>query len=257
MTSLTPADYPGCPVAVTAAVAQGRALRPLRWGLWDVVWAGLATLALGAATAALLAYADPPAGGLATLAVLAVPWLGMGGWPILATIRRGNGPVLDFGLTVTWRDVGWAVVAAWIAVVGALVGFAITHVFVPDVTSSAAELAAGLADATGENRLVLVAFALFVMVGGPVVEELFFRGLLFGALRKRGVSALWTVVVTALVFTGFHFEPMRVLILLPTALALGWVRHRTGSTGASMLAHGLVNAPGALALLVGVPQMSP
>ena len=47
------------------------------------------------------------------------------------------------------------------------------------------------------------------------------------------------------------------LVLLPSGLVLGWVRWKTGSSGASMLSHGLINAPGAIALLVGVPGMTP
>ena len=92
-----------------------------------------------------------------------------------------------------------------------------------------------------------------VMVGAPIVEELFFRGLFFAALRKRGVGAVLTILITGAVFAGFHFEPTRFFVLLPTGLVLGWVRWKTGSTGASMVAHGLVNAPGALLLLVGCP----
>jgi len=102
-----------------------------------------------------------------------------------------------------------------------------------------------------------VLFAALVMVGAPVVEELFFRGLFFGALRKRGVGAVLTIVITAVVFAGFHLEPLRFLVLLPTGLVLGWVRWRTGSTGAAMLTHGIVNGPGAIALLVGMPDVSP
>ena len=101
-----------------------------------------------------------------------------------------------------------------------------------------------------------MAFALMVMVGAPIVEELFFRGLFFSALRKRGVSALLTIVITGVVFAGFHFEPTRFFVLLPTGLILGWVRWHTGSTGSAMVAHGLVNAPGAIVLLVGVPDVT-
>ena len=46
-------------------------------------------------------------------------------------------------------------------------------------------------------------------------------------------------------------------VLLPTGILLGWVRWKTGSTGASMVAHGVVNAPGAIVLLVGIPDVTP
>ena len=76
-------------------------------------------------------------------------------------------------------------------------------------------------------------------------------------LRKRGLGTVLTIVVTAVAFAAFHLEPVRFLVLLPTGLILGWVRWRTGSTGAAMVTHGIVNAPGAIALLVGVPDVSP
>lgn len=256
MTTYPPADYPGCPVTITEAVAEGRALRPPRWGLWDVVWAGIGTILL-AALAGTIVIGSGLSEEAQVLLVLTVPWLAMGGWPLVVTAWRGNGPRLDLGLRLRWSDVGWAAVGAWVAFVGALVGYGITRIFVPDVTSNAAEVADQLTGAVDESRLAVTLFAFCVMVGAPVVEELYFRGLFFSALRKRGLGPIWTIVVTALVFTGFHFELTRVLILLPTGFALGWVRHRTGSTGASMLAHLLVNAPGALVLLVGIPQMSP
>jgi len=179
----------------------------------------------------------------------------MGGWPLLVTRLRGNGPRIDLGLRLRWSDVGWGVLAGWAAVILAALAALVTTLFVPDLQSAAGEVATELADQTG--RLELTLFALCVMVGGPIVEELFFRGLFFGALRKRGLGPVWTIVVTAVVFAAFHLEPTRFLVLLPSGLLLGWVRHKTGSTGASMIAHGLVNAPGALVLLVGLPQVSP
>ena len=76
----------------------------------------------------------------------------------------------------------------------------ITQLFVPDVTSAAAEAASELEESAG--RLAITAFALLVIVGAPIVEELFFRGLMFAALRKRGVGAVLTIVITAVVFAG-------------------------------------------------------
>ncbi len=254
MTAHPPADYPGCPVTVTEAVARGEVLRPPRWGLWDVTWAGIATFVLGIVGASFLTLGSVPVG-VQILVALTLPWLAMGGWPLLVTRLRGNGPRLDLGLRLTWSDVGWGALAGWGAIVLAGVAALITTVFVPDLQSTAGEVATELQNSTG--RLELTLFALCLMVGAPIVEELFFRGLFFGALRKRGVGPVWTIVITAVVFAGIHLEPTRFFVLLPSGLLLGWVRHRTGSTGASMVAHGVVNAPGALVLLFGLSQVSP
>lgn len=251
---LPPADYPGCPVTVTEAVAAGQELRPPRWGLWDVLGAALATILLGGAIGAVLLLVEAPAA-VVILVGTTVPWLALAGWPLLVTRLRGNGPRIDLGLRLTWGDTGWGALTGVAGLILAGIAALITQLFVPDVTSAAAEAAAELEEQAG--RLSIVLFALLVMVGAPVVEELFFRGLFFSALRKRGVNAVVTIVLTGVVFAGFHFEPTRFFVLLPTGLLLGWVRWKTGTTGAAMVAHGVVNAPGAIVLLVGLPDVTP
>jgi uncharacterized protein len=249
-----PADYPGCPATVLEAVAEGRPLRAPGWGLWDALWAGIAAVVIGLVVGSLLVLVKAPTS-VQILVGTTAPWLAFAGWPLFTTWRRGNGPRIDLGLRLTWSDTGWGVLAGASGLIVAAIAALITRFFVPDLTSTAADAANELQDSAGRTSLVV--FALIVMVGAPVVEELFFRGLLFAALRKRGLGALPTIVLTAVIFAGFHFEPLRFFVLLPTGLLLGWVRSHTGSTGASMVAHGLVNAPGALLLLVGVPGMSP
>lgn len=252
--SLPPADYPGCPVTVTEAIADGRELRAPRWGLWDVVWAGIAALVIGLLGAALLLAINAPVG-TTILVGATLPWLALAGWPLLVTSRRGNGPRIDLGLRLTWPDTGWGVLTGFAGLILAGIAALITQLFAPDVTSSAAEAATQLEESAG--RLAITAFALLIIVGAPIVEELFFRGLFFSALRKRGVGAVLTILITGVVFAGFHFEPTRFFVLLPTGILLGWVRWKTGSTGAAMVAHGVVNAPGAIVLLVGLPDVTP
>ena len=231
-----------------------------RWGLWDVVIAlaisaGMVTLVAALKAGYTAVTGAEPAVGLLVIVGIALPWLGLGGWPLVATAWRGNGPRIDLGLRLRWSDAGWGATAGVAALALSAIAAAVTRVFVPDLTSSAADVASELLRSS--PRGVVIAFGMAVLVGAPVVEELFFRGLLFDALRKRGLGAAWTVVVTAVAFAAFHFEPTRFLVLLPTGFVLGWVRWRTGSLGSSMLAHGLVNAPGAIVLLLGGQVMTP
>ena len=199
-----PADYPGCPVTVTEALATGRTLRPPRWGLWDVVWGAIAAVVIGVSVASALILVDAPTGLLVIVGATA-PWLALGGWPVVVTAWRGNGARIDLGLRLTWSDAGWGALAGVAGLFFAGIAAVITLLFVPDVTSAAADAAKELEDSAG--RLSLTIFALIVMVGAPVVEELFFRGLFFGALRKRGVRPVLTILITAVLFAGFHFEP--------------------------------------------------
>jgi len=253
MSRALPADYPGCPESVNVAIARGALLRVPRWGLWDVTGGLIAAFVVSILVAVALVLLDAPIS-VQVLVGITVPWLVLAGWPLLTTAVRGNGPVIDLGLRLTWRDVGWAALGGVVALLTAGVAASVTQLFVPDLTSTAADAAGEIQDS---GRLVIVTFALMVMVGAPIVEELFFRGLFYGAVRKAGVSALWTIVITATVFAGFHIEPLRFFVLLPTGLVLGWVRWKTGSTAAAMVTHGVVNAPGAVLLLLGVDGVSP
>ncbi len=249
-----PADYPGCPATVTAAIAEGQVLRPPRWGLWDVLIGMVGAIILGLGVGLAFLATNTPFVTAALLGTL-LPWLVLAGYPILVARLKGNGARIDFGLSLSWSDTGWGVLGGLVALLLAGLAAVLTQRFFPDVTSAAGEVADELTEQGG--RAAVLCFAVMLMVGAPIVEELFFRGLMFSALRKRGVGAVLTISISAVVFAGFHVEPLRFLVLLPSGLVLGWVRWRTGSTGASMVTHGMVNAPGAIALLVGVPDVSP
>jgi membrane protease YdiL (CAAX protease family) len=95
--------------------------------------------------------------------------------------------------------------------------------------------------------LALIFGRVFVLV--PLAEELFFRGALYGWLRRH-LPALPTILLTAVLF-GFEHTvwgvPMPgVFFLVPLAfvygIAFGWVRERTGSTLNTSVMHVMVDA---------------
>ena len=178
-----------------------------------------------------------------------VPWLALGGWPLFTTWLQGNGPRIDLGLRLTWRDVGWGVIGGVAALVlGGAIAAGLQAIF-PELTAAATEVAEDLR-AEG-SRPALIVFAVCVGIGAPIVEELAFRGLGYNSLAKRGVGTVWTIVITTVVFAAFHFEPMRLPILLASGAILGVLRWRTRALGASIVAHAVNNLPGAAFLLVG------
>ncbi|MFO1051007.1 MAG: type II CAAX endopeptidase family protein [Planctomycetota bacterium] len=92
-------------------------------------------------------------------------------------------------------------------------------------------------------------------VVGPLFEEVVFRGLLQGGLRRLlgpGV-ALWG---TALAFGAIHMPDGSYLLLPITLLGLlfGWLRERTGGLRASFLAHALHNSI-MLAIVIAAPNL--
>jgi membrane protease YdiL (CAAX protease family) len=75
----------------------------------------------------------------------------------------------------------------------------------------------------------------------PVGEELFFRGALFGWLRRR-LSAPVSIGVTAAAFAAIHGFPPILPLAFALGVAWGWIRERTGSTVPTVAAHVLHNA---------------
>jgi membrane protease YdiL (CAAX protease family) len=101
---------------------------------------------------------------------------------------------------------------------------------------------------------VRVVVALAVVVGAPVVEELVFRGALWG-LIARGFTPVQTWLGTSLVFAAYHLDPTQAVPLIFTALVLGWVRLQTGSLWPCILLHAVNNGLGLLGALSGESEL--
>jgi len=86
----------------------------------------------------------------------------------------------------------------------------------------------------------LAALALLVGVVVPIGEELFFRGLVFGALRRRLHRHL-AVLLSALFFAAAHLEPAGALSILMLGVVLAYAYEYTGSLVPGMIAHGTNN----------------
>jgi len=97
----------------------------------------------------------------------------------------------------------------------------------------------------GINELI----ALWVLIGGivPIVEELFFRGVLHHLLRRR-FNAATTIVVGAAVFAVVHFIPVLIPGLFVAGLCLGYLREQSGSIWPGVLFHMLQNTIALLAM---------
>jgi membrane protease YdiL (CAAX protease family) len=99
------------------------------------------------------------------------------------------------------------------------------------------------------------AFAVLLVTAGlvaPCVEELFFRGFLFGLYRRR--QRLWVAyIASSVLFTVLHLDPTRMNVTQLAGLSVGifllslvmaWLYQHTGSVYPSMLAHAVNNATG-------------
>lgn len=109
--------------------------------------------------------------------------------------------------------------------------------------------------ATPGLRMLL---AVMVVSIGPLVEEVLFRGALLSALLRR-LPVGWAVAACVLLFgvvhlPGLHFKWYALPDLMLLALALCWLRLKSGSLWPSVLAHGVNNAVAMIALFVAVAQ---
>lgn len=175
-------------------------------------------------------------------AVLQVPlWGGYLGAVYLAGIK-GHGVVADFGLSLRPVDVPLGVIAG---VAVQLVVVPLLYVPILRLTgTSSNDLSAparALADkATGPIGWLLL--VLIVVVGAPVVEELFFRGLFLRSLQKHGLPDWAAIVICAAVFGAVHFQLLQFVGLFAIGLVLSTMAVRTGRLGMSIFTHMGFNA---------------
>lgn len=102
-----------------------------------------------------------------------------------------------------------------------------------------------------------VAIVLIVSFVGPCIEEFFFRGVLFGALR-RGHSAFVTMAVVSLCFVAAHMDLRLLLPLLPAAWLMAEVREQSGSLWPGLALHAGFNSLTLLGVFSGlVPDGKP
>ena len=249
MNPLTPSDgasgFPGAPWAFRRAIAQGQDLRIPTWGMGDAIITLVGALGLSLVVSlSLMSQNVDPENSWGLLIAFSAPWVALAGWPILATKLKGNGPNIDLGLIAPRTHLRLGFVAGLASLVIASLMAVIVTRFTGPLSSTAGDI--GL----NQSGIVLVIFVLCAMFGAPIVEEIAFRGMLYGALAKAHINEHLVVLITALVFALFHFEPKRFLILFVIGIILGEVRRRTGSTSAAIVAHVVNNAPAAIFILI-------
>lgn len=119
----------------------------------------------------------------------------------------------------------------------------------------------GLQGWVEENPLIAIpAIVVVVVLLGPAVEELVFRGAIFGGLRRLGdgISAsfdfggagkvmrrFWFVLAalsSSIFFALLHLEPVLLPALVVLAITLCWLYEKTGSLLPPLVAHATFNS---------------
>lgn len=100
------------------------------------------------------------------------------------------------------------------------------------------------------NPLGIVLLIAIVLIGAPLVEEIFFRGVLFATLKDR-CSPVLMIAVTSLVFMVFHVgQVLQYPGLLLFGIVAGLIYYKTGRLGAAIWTHVGFNAVTVVVLLI-------
>lgn len=229
---------------------------PRRWGIGDFVLAWLLVAVVGSLALAGACAADGVAGsscrdelGGRWLFLSLVPSQAvMGTAAVMLARLRGSGDVRrDLALALPGRDtlVGLgAGFAAQLALLPAMYWLIFQLVERQDVAADARDLVERVRGDAVAIALVVVVVVLFA----PVVEELFYRGMLFRILSAR-LPVPWVVVVQAAVFATLHFQLLQWPGLFVFGLVAGTLRARSGSLGAPIAAHAAFNAVTVVAIV--------
>lgn len=242
--------------STAAAVPPARPLGQ-RWGLSDVAGWYLLVILLQTVVLAILRSSEggviPDPTPVWMLFVVQIPqWVCYGIGPLISTSRRGDGPIADLGLRLTRSDLTIGLVTGLVAqlLIIPLLYFPITRIIDSDPGEAARELI-DLIDGPAD----IIMMAIVVVVMAPLVEELFYRGLLQGALRRYfadragprmfgSLSAADTasIAISGLLFALLHFQPLQFAGLFVFGLILGWLRVRYDRLGPAWAAHLAFNA---------------
>lgn len=207
--------------------------------VWMAFAGYAAAIVVSALTGGVASSITGDADGVATMVAGQV-----GFWAVLVAIVLHEAPARDrpvaerLGLRFRWVD----------APVGLVVGVATQLLVIPalylpfrslidddDLSGPARDLLGGA------GGLGLAIIGVSVVVVAPVVEELFFRGLLLGGMQRRW-GTVAAVVASSVVFGATHFQPLLLPALATAGAVFAVATVRTGRLGTAIAMHMAFNA---------------
>jgi membrane protease YdiL (CAAX protease family) len=182
-------------------------------------------------------------------------WAGLGGAAVVASRLRGSGRLsTDFGLRLRpWPDIP---LGAAVGIGSQYLLLAVLYLplrpFVHHLDQRLGQPAQQLTKGTSGAGFVIL--ALLVTVGAPLVEELYFRGLVMRSFERllaglgRRLGPATSIVVTALLWGLAHDQHLQLLGLTGFGIVLGYLAHRTGRLGPGLVAHASFNAAAVISI---------
>jgi len=171
---------------------------------------------------------------------------------VLGLARRSGGDWTSLGWRAPWPNQPWPVTKVLaIVAVGLMTMWFIQGIYVGIVN------ALGLQDLLPDQQFpegmfdewwLVVLVGLAVVIGAPIAEEIFFRGFVFGGLRRR-LSVLPPALMTGALFSVAHLQLGLLIPFSLIGLVLSIVYERTGSIRFNIALHMIFNTASFLALV--------
>lgn len=215
---------------------------PPRWGMPDALICFLVGFLVANIAVAIVAVGGADVDSLAiSIAGLVGLWIGLVAAMAWVSRTKGSGSfATDFGLRFERaRDlVGIPVGIGTQLILIPLLYLPISR-FIEDLADRLEEPTRELTDTAGDSGLIVL--AVLVIVGAPIVEELFYRGLLLRAVERR-FGTTPAIVISGLAFGVAHFEPIQFPALAAFGVILAFLAVRYGRLGPGIFAHAAFNA---------------
>lgn len=165
-------------------------------------------------------------------------------WFFAIKLRRARWSELGLRPYGIFRSLLLAVVAFILTFISNIIYGLIASRFV-----SMEDLQSRVLKAILSGKVSLALLIPIVILIAPVVEEIFFRGFIYPAFRKK-MGVAWGILLSSLVFALFHFEPYQIPPLLVIGAILAFIYERTRSLVPAIVLHGLNNGFYMLVLMV-------
>ncbi len=175
------------------------------------------------------------------LASLLGLWMGLLSTVFYVSHKCRSGSIIkDFGLRVKLIDIPVGIAVGVFAqfVLVPVLYFPFIKMY-PSLGKSLSVPAKSLANLAHGYEFFILSAA--VVIGAPIVEELFFRGLLLSSLRQR-IGPILSILASAFVFGLAHFEPLQLLGLFSLGIILAFMALKLERIGAGIFAHAAFNA---------------
>jgi len=157
------------------------------------------------------------------------PWLIWRRWPSLRT--------LGIHRLISWLDIGLSLSGTVVYFIAAALVTWLVSIYIPSVDLGQPQSTGIVAPRGIELALT---FVLLVVVG-PFVEELVFRGYLYGKLRAYGVPFLISALVVSVLFAAAHLQWNVAINVFVLSLVMCVAREVSGSIWPSILMHVIKN----------------